>query len=56
LQSIPVYFAVGLMNLISAALVLILSFIFTVQFSLPYKSNRKDRVLIHLWSGVFLQF
>jgi hypothetical protein len=38
------YFAV-LMNLISAAVILVLSFAFIVQFSLPYKRVGKAKVL-----------
>jgi hypothetical protein len=39
------YFAVVLMNLISAAVILVLSFAFIVQFSLPYKRVGKAKVL-----------
>jgi hypothetical protein len=39
------YFTVVLMNLISATVLLVLSFAFIVQFSLPYKRVSKAKVL-----------
>jgi hypothetical protein len=38
LESIPVYFAVCLINLISVAVIRFLFFVFIRQFSLPYWS------------------
>jgi hypothetical protein len=49
------YFTVVLMYLISAAVILVLSFAFIVQFSLPYKRVGKAKVffvciLVCLWT------
>jgi hypothetical protein len=50
-----VYFAIQVLNIISAAVILLLSFAFIVQLSSPYKTFGKADVL-NFCSGVYIVF
>jgi hypothetical protein len=50
-----VHFAINILNIISAAVILILSFAFIVRLASPYKTFGKADVL-NFYSGVYLVF
>jgi hypothetical protein len=47
------YFAVFLMNLVSAAVILVLSLSFIVQYSLPYRGSVRPKYYIFVF-GFFM--